>query len=176
MLSLRASGSSSNVFRISFNASAVFEQLDRARGLLDDLTPIHEDVSEYMVKATRDRFRSSTAPDGTRWRQKAPTTLAAYLARGDGNRRKPLIGPSGRLGKEIAKLATRDGAEIGSALEYSGVMQEGARKGAFGKTRGGRPVPWGDIPARVWLGISSEDERNILDIVDRAIGDEIGNS
>ncbi|WP_242095490.1 phage virion morphogenesis protein [Sphingomonas sp. CROZ-RG-20F-R02-07] len=154
------------MFSLQFNASAVFDQLDRARAVLDDLTPINEDIGEYMVKATRDRFVSSTAPDGSRWRKKSPTTIAAYLARGDGNRPNPLIGPSGRLGKEIAKLVARDAVEIGSALEYSGVMQDGAAKGAFGSTKTGRPVPWGDIPARVWLGISAEDERNILDIVD----------
>lgn len=162
------------MIRIEFNTSAVFDRLDRARATLDDLTPLHQDITDYMVKATRDRFRTSTAPDGTRWRQKSPVTLATYLARGDGNRPKPLIGPSGRLGKEIAGLATRGAAEIGSALEYSGVMQNGAAKGAFGATRNGRPVPWGNIPARVWLGISAEDERNILDIVDEHVEDALG--
>ena len=98
---------------------------------------------------------------------------AAYLSQGDGNRPKPLIDPSGHLGKEIASLVTRDAAEIGSSLEYSGVMQGGAKKGAFGKTNMGRPVPWGDIPARVWLGISGEDERNILDIVDDHLAEAI---
>lgn len=159
---------------LEFNASAVFDQLDKARGALDDMTPVFDDIAEYMVKSTRDRFVSSTAPDGTRWRKKSPTTLAAYLARGDGNRPKPLIGPSGRLGKEIAQLVTRDSAEIGSALEYSAVMQNGAKKGAFGKGRNGRPVPWGDIPARVWLGISAEDERNILDIIDEHLEEAVG--
>jgi phage gpG-like protein len=154
------------MIKFEFSAAPVFVQLDRARAKLDDMTPVYEDISEYMIKATRDRFGSSTAPDGTRWREKRPSTLAAYLARGDGNRPKPLIGPSGRLGKEIAKLVTRDSAEIGSVLEYSAVMQNGAKKGAFGKGSNGRPVPWGDIPARVWLGISTDDEKTILDIVD----------
>lgn len=161
------------MIKLEFNASAVFDRLDQARAALDDLTPINQDIAKYMVGATRDRFVSSTAPDGTRWRKKSPTTLAAYLARGDGNRPKPLIGPSGRLGKEIASLVTRDAAEIGSALEYSAVMQDGAKKGAFGKGRNGRPVPWGDIPARVWLGISAEDERNILDIVDEHLEEAV---
>ena len=161
------------MIKLEFNASAVFDRLDQARASLDDMTPIFDRIAEYMVPATKKRFVSSTAPDGTRWRKKSPTTLAAYLARGDGNRPKPLIGPSGRLGKEIAQLVTRDSAEIGSALEYSGVMQDGAKKGAFGKGRNGRPVPWGDIPARVWLGISADDEKNILDIVDEHVGEAI---
>lgn len=162
------------MIKLEFNASAVFDRLEKARAALDDLTPVHKDIAEYMVKATRDRFRSSTAPDGTKWRKKQPSTLAAYLARGDGNKPRPLIGPSGRLGKEIAKLVTRDAVEIGSSLEYSGVMQGGAKKGAFGKTRTGGDIPWGVIPARVWLGISTEDERNILDIVDEHLAEELG--
>lgn len=162
------------MFRLDFNSAAIFDQLDKARAAFDDLTPVHSDIATHMVKATRGRFVSSTAPDGTRWRDKRPATLAAYLARGDGKRPKPLIGPSGRLGREIAKFATRESAEIGSALEYSGVMQDGAKKGAFGIGRNKRPVPWGDIPARVWLGISAEDEKNILDIVDEFMDVAIG--
>lgn len=157
------------MIKLEFNASAVFDRLERASARLTDLTPVHEDIGEYMTEATKDRFRSSTAPDGTRWLAKRPATLAAYLARGEGNKPKPLIGASGRLGKEIAKLVSRDAVEIGSALEYSAVMQHGAAKGAFGKTRTDRPIPWGDIPARVWLGISAEDESNILDIVDEHV-------
>lgn len=155
------------MIKLEFNASVVFDALARASGRLDDLTPVYADIGEYMIEATKQRFRTSTAPDGTRWRDKRPATLASYLARGDGNRPKPLIGPSGRLGREIAKLVSRDAVEIGSALEYSAVMQDGAGKGAFGSTRTGRPVPWGDIPARVWLGISGENERAILAIVDQ---------
>ena len=162
------------MIQFEFEAASVFAQLDRARALLADMTPVYQDIGEYMVKATRDRFLTGTAPDGSRWRQKSPTTLAEYIRRGDGNRPNPLIGPSGRLGKEIAVLVTKDSAEIGSSLIYSGVMQFGAAKGAFGTTSRGGPVPWGDIPARPWLGISAEDERNILDVVDEHLDEAMG--
>lgn len=154
------------MIRIEFNVAPLLARLEHARDTLSDMTPINQEIGEYMVKATRDRFRSSTAPDGTRWQPKKPATIARYKARGDGNRPKPLIGPSGRLGREITQIATRDQVEIGSTLEYSGVMQGGAKKGAFGTDRRGRPLPWGDIPARVWLGISDLDERRIIEIVD----------
>lgn len=162
------------MIKITFNASAAIARLDQARAVLTDMTPVNRDIGEYMIKATRDRFPAGTAPDGTRWRQKSPTTLANYLRRGDGPRPNPLIGPSGRLGREIALLVTRDAAEIGSALEYSAVMQEGAAKGAFGRTRRGGPIPWGDIPARVWLGISAKDESTIIEIVDEHLAEAVG--
>jgi len=88
---------------------------------------------------------------------------------------KTLIGPRPqRLSREALRAASRSGAVIGSALIYSRVMQEGAAKGAFGTDRRGRPVPWGRIPARVWLGVSAADETAIVEIadeyVDRALG------
>lgn len=149
-----------------FNPEALIVRLGEASRTLADMTPIHQEIGEYMVEATRDRFRTSTAPDGSAWQAKRPATIARYLARGDGNKTKPLIGPSGRLGKEIAAIPERDQVEVGSALEYSGVMQDGAEKGAFGSDSKGRLLPWGRIPARVWLGLSDSDERSILDIVD----------
>ena len=154
------------MFTVEFQADPVFRKLDAARAVLTDMTPVYQDIGEHMVEATRDRFRTGTAPDGTKWRAKSPATLAAYLARGDGNRPDPLIGASRRLSREIQQLTTRDSVEIGSSLEYSAAMQHGVAKGAFGKTSRGAPIPWGNVPARVWLGISETDERNILDIVD----------
>lgn len=162
------------MIRIQFNADAVFQHLDRTRAALSDMTPVYQDIGEYMIKATRDRFPAGTAPDGTKWRAKSPATIARYLRDKDGNRPNPLIGPSGRLGKEIASTVTKNSAEIGSNLEYSAVMQFGAGKGAFGTSARGRPIPWGDIPARPWLGISTADEAVIIDIVDEHLEEALG--
>ena len=53
-------------------------------------------------------------------------------------------------------------------------MQEGAAKGAFGNDKRGRPVPWGRIPARVWLGISAADETAIVEIAEEYLAGELG--
>lgn len=162
------------MIRIVFNTDALAARLTQGRRVLGDLTPVHQEIGEYLVDATKQRFIDGKAPDGTAWRAKSAATLARYKRQGDGNRPKPLIGPSGRLGREIGMAADRGSVEIGSALEYSGVMQDGAAKGAFGNDKRGRPLPWGDIPARVWLGLSPDDETNILDIVDEAIAAGLG--
>ena len=62
---------------------------------------------------------------------------------------------------------TPDGSsvEIGSNMPYSAVMQFGAKRGAFGQSSNGSPIPWGDIPARPFLGISSQDELNIREAI-----------
>lgn len=154
------------MFRIIFNGTPIVEALRSAQERLADMTPVHQDIGEYMIEATKGRFRAGIAPDGSSWAPKRPATIERYRRLGDGNLTKPLVGPSRRLSNEIVMSADRSAVEIGSNLEYSGVMQEGAAKGQFGVDRHGRPIPWGNIPARVWLGISDVDERNILDIVD----------
>ena len=45
----------------------------------------------------------------------------------------------------------------GSPLVYAGTQQFGAEEGSFGSASGGRPIPWGDIPAREFLGLSDAD-------------------
>lgn len=41
----------------------------------------------------------------------------------------------------------------------------GAKRGAFGVSRRGGPLPWGDIPARPFLGLSADDRKTIEEIV-----------
>lgn len=149
-----------------FNTSAAAEAIRRTMSQMEDMTPLFQDVTEYMIEATRRRFITGTAPDGTKWAPKKQSTLDRYKRLGYGNLRKTLIGPGKRLSREVVGAASRSGAVIGSALIYSGVMQEGAAKGEFGTDKRGRPIPWGRIPARVWLGISAEDERAIAEIAD----------
>lgn len=154
------------MFHIEFKYEAVANALREAATRLDDMTKLNDDIGEYVVEATKERFRKGVDPDGKAWLPKKQATRDRYIANKDGDRPDPLIGPSKRLSSEINSLVARNSVEIGSNLEYSGVMQGGARKGAFGTDSRNRPLPWGDIPARVWLGLSAEDERNIIDIVD----------
>ena len=54
---------------------------------------------------------------------------------------------------------------IGSPRIYASTHQFGAKKGAFGQTARGAPIPWGDIPACLFLGISDDDGNYIIDAV-----------
>lgn len=153
------------MFKIDFKYQAVADALAEGSRRLGDMTPIHQGIGDYVTRVTKERFKKGVDPDGNAWTAKKQATIDRYKARGDGNRPDPLIGPSKRLGTEIAQYADAQGVEVGSALEYSSVMQNGAKKGAFGMA-GKRPIPWGDIPARVWLGLSQEDEAAIIVIAD----------
>lgn len=162
--------------KVDFNTTAVRDAIAAAKDKLEDMTPMFRDIAEYMVQATRKRFTLGQAPDGTSWAPKSEATLARYKRLGYGNLPRALIGPTRNLSRQIKRSADRNGAVIGSSLIYSRVMQEGAAKGAFGITMNGKrmvPIPWGRIPARVWLGVSQADETAIIDIVDEHLSGDL---
>lgn len=138
------------------------EALDHA---LSDMTPLYQELGELLTISTKDRFPTGEAPDGTTWAPKTQTTLDAYARRGDKASSRPLHGPSGLLSSQIYSDADPDGVEwgsVGSNLVYAAAMQFGMPKGYAGATRTGRPIPWGDVPARPFLGISDSDREGII--------------
>lgn len=62
-----------------------------------------------------------------------------------------------------------DFLEFGSSAVQSTVMQFGASRGDFGTMANGSPIPWGDIPARPFIGLSHDDEITINDILSENI-------
>lgn len=158
------------MYNVQFNAGRSREAIREAIAQLDDMTPVFQDIGEYMLEATRQRFAEGKAPDGSSWAPKRQSTLDRYKRLGYGSLTRPLIGPSRSLSRQIQKVVSKDGVVIGSSLIYSGVMQDGAERGAFGTNARGSPIPWGRIPARTWLGISRDDETAIVEIVDEHLG------
>lgn len=141
-------------------AEALFAALDAA---LTDMTPVMDDLGELLTTSTKDRFPTGTAPDGTKWAPKSPTTLNRYGAK-KSNRvdSRPLFGPTGLLSQQIFSESGATEVSWGSNLIYSAVMQFGAAKGAFGTMANGASIPWGNIPARPFIGVSATDEANII--------------
>lgn len=78
--------------------------------------------------------------------------------------KKPLV-DLGLLQATIGYDADADRVLVGSPMEYAGTHQFGAVQGALGRTRRNVPIPWGDIPARPFLGVSNADRDGILEIL-----------
>lgn len=136
-------------------------QDDRLSAHLSDLTPFYQEAGEIVLVSTKQRFIDGIAPDGSRWAPNSLVTLA---------RKKPgqpvLWGESGNLRTEIHAEAGPDGLVWGTGAttaDYAATQQFGAAQGAFGRTKFNGPIPWGNIPARPFLGISQEDKSNLLD-------------
>ena len=140
------------------NQTAMTGAFRRLAATAGNLRPALDDIGERLAESTKRRFSTSTAPSGKHWKKNRPSTLA--------RKKNPL--PLVRLGDlqdTIHYRASGQRLEVGSPMIYAAAQQFGARRGAFGKTRHGVPIPWGDIPARPFLGISRQDSSNILDIL-----------
>ena len=154
------------MFTVEIKNDAVSAGLVQLAAQMGDMSPVMNQIGEYLVMSTKERFKKGTSPEGAKWAPKSPTTLARYGAR-KSNRVdiRPLFGPSGMLSTQIFHESTRDQTAVGSNLVYAAVMQFGAAKGQFGEMDNRSPIPWGNIPARPFLGISAEDETNILALI-----------
>lgn len=121
-----------------------------------NLTPVFADIGEYLVRTTKDRFRTQTAPDGTAWKPLSEL----YRKRKKRNKDK-ILTLDGYLSGTINYNAARDHVDVGSPMIYAGTHQFGAAKGSFGTTESGRPIPWGDISERPFLGLSIDDAAEV---------------
>lgn len=150
-----------------------------------DMRPVLREIGEDMTESTKQRFSTATDPDGNAWAPNSAVTLARYSSmfarKKDGEltkrsaaklaSKKPGTGETRALGTTINyQLQGDDAVAIGSPMVYAGTFHYGAKSGEFGfglyKTREGSfPLPWGDIPARPFLGASEEDKANIVDLV-----------
>ena len=161
---------------ISLDVSPALNALQNTAAKLGNLSPVHRAIGELLVDSTKQRFADSQAPDGSTWQSLSETTLMQYVstfgksnfgASGRINKagaarvqgRKPLIGESKSLSTQIFYEVSANGNEltVGSPMVYAAVQQFGQKKGASGTMKNGRPIPWGDIPPRPFIGLSTDD-------------------
>ena len=114
------------------------------------------EIGEELLKSTRARFSSKTGPDGETWADNTETTIARK------GRNNPLYASGMLQGQMRWQMAGGTAVEVGTNRIYGAVQQFGNPNNRFYNTPSGRPAP---IPARPYLGISSEDRAEILDIL-----------
>lgn len=153
---------------------SVFQRLAHA---VSDTTPIMRAIGTGLVANTHDRFDDAVDPDGNAWAPLDPVYAASK--RGPGILRESAM--RGGLQGSITYRAGRNQVTVGTNKVYGAIHQFGGvivpKHGQFlifhigGKLVKARSVT---IPARPYLGVSSEDRDMILDVVtgalDRAIG------
>lgn len=177
--------------RIEIDAGPVLAKLRELTQAAANPAPALREIGEALVETTKRRFDSSTGPGGERWAPNAEVTLLRYLNSFSGTRRKkdggltakgaarlgakkPLIGETRSLSSTIDYVVTGAVLEIGSPMIYAATQHFGAKRGSFGATKRGAPIPWGDIPPRPFLGLSDADQALVLDVIgdhlSRALG------
>ena len=144
---------------IEFNDAQVIAALAKISAHLDDLSPLMNRIGLFMVTTTENRFARTEAPDGSQWAPRSETTIKHYGR--TGQRFGPVLHKTGELSQSIFHRYDATSTTIASNLRQSAVMQFGAAKAAFGPR-----TPWGNIPARPYIGMSETDRVGILERVD----------
>src|SRR5690554_25874 len=150
--------------KVTYNDLEIRTALDGLLSKMNDLTPALRDMGEELMLSTKQRFAKSESPDGDAWAPNSPVTLARKKGT------SPLIGESRRLRNEISYSVKNGELLIGSPMVYAAVQHFGASRGQFGKNKRNSPIPWGNIPARPFLGLSDTDKENVLDIIQEHLG------
>jgi phage virion morphogenesis protein len=142
---------------LEFDNSQVLAAIRGALAELADPRPMLLDIGEGLVNSTRDRFSAQRGPDGQAWQTLSPR----YLETKSPNPGK-ILQRRGDLVRQIFPQVQGTTLLVGTDRVYGAVHQFGALKGKFGKTKRGAPIPWGDIPARPFLGVSDDDANEII--------------
>lgn len=148
------------MFTVELKADQFTGALEGLAGRMEDLTPLMEQIGEYLTRSTKQRFAEGKGPDGTDWATNSPVTLARKAGA------KPLI-DTRTLSQGIHHEAGADFVEVGSNTVQAAMMQFGGTKAQF-------PHLWGDIPARPFLGISDADETALVALVEDYLTETLG--
>lgn len=164
----------------------VIDVLNNLEATLEKPNALLADMGEYLTASTQDRFRTSTAPDGSKWQANSESTYLSIL----GNKhsddhgklstkgvsrvtsKRPLVG-DGTLMRDIHYQMSGNLLLVGSNLIYAATHQFGATI----KAKNGKSLSWkiGEIsvfvkqvkiPAREYLGISIADEKELYAIIE----------
>ena len=176
--------------RLDIDDGNVRQVLRQLREAVDDMTPAMKAVAGQLETSAKNRFLTKKAPDGSTWARLATATQRRRLKKG--RRRNDKLVFSGALRDSIHSDFDSRSAVVGTDAPYGRTHQEGAERGEFGsfsivragiagrrqrllgqavkagltsRRRAGIPIPWGDIPARPFLGLSADDREDIVDII-----------
>lgn len=151
-------------------ADAIRERLREVSSRVSNLSPILKAIGDRIVEQTKRRFEAGgPAPDGTPW--KKPITPNPKRVR--------TLTVSGHLRDSIRyQMMGRNAVAIGTNRVYAAIHQLGGRTAASvirPRRKKALKTPYGlfkkvnhpgsVIPARPFLGVSAENSREILDII-----------
>jgi phage gpG-like protein len=145
---------------------------------VSNMQPILKAIGEDIMERTKQRFGTSTGPDGLRWQGNSIATIQAMLASArarkggvlkNGNLSKKvqtglagkkLLVDSGSLARQFHVSANANSVTVGNSMIYAAIHQFGGKAGK------GKKVT---IPARPFLPVKSDgslypqEQRLVLD-------------
>lgn len=141
--------------RITLDDTNARRLLRKAAIAVRSFRPAMEDIGHYLTREADKRFKTEKDPDGNDWAE----LTVAYSKRKSSQRRaiQKKLQVSGRLRASIIYQATDDEVSIGTNAVYARRHQLGG----------------GGIPARPFLGVNDDDQREIGLIISDYINDSL---
>lgn len=115
-----------------------------------------DQIGEASVREIKMHFINQKSPEGVPWKP-------SKRALADPSR--PTLLHTLKLLNSITYKRSSGAVEAGTDDIRAGTLNFGAKKGQYGATRTGTPIPFGDIAARKFIGVSSQNEIKVRDIV-----------
>ena len=158
------------MIKLELQDQALQQALAGVAARLGNMAPALDRVGQRLVEGTRSGIEAGRDWAGRPFAPNSPTTL--LRKRGT----KPLI-DSGMF-KSVHLSHQVQGSS--SVLVQAGgvqaaVLQFGAKRGQFGKTKRNAPIPWGDIPARPYFPDDAAAQGPALATVTEYLRDVLAN-
>ncbi len=151
-------------FTIAVQDEQVRAALNALASRVQNMQPVLQGIGEDIVERAKHRFDTSTGPDGVPWKPNSAATLAmlaanlgkGYRKRGGGLNskgaariagKKPLIGESGDLRRQIMARAGALSVTVSASPVYAAIQQFGGKAGRGHKVT---------IPARPFLPVRQD--------------------
>lgn len=150
-----------DIISIDYDSQPVADLLDKLLTKVDDPKPAMMEIATFLEERTRDHFDNEEDPDGNAWAPLTATTLKRKVAKGTPTD-KILHGLSLHLRDTIYPFWSADqaGVSTGPGTEaYAATHQ-------FGDDER-------NIDARPYLGLSDDDEAEVVDILNEYLAGNI---
>ena len=161
---------------VNIDMSDLEAAMTRLREAAQDTTPIMRRCAGVLAGAAEDAFDDEADPvTGARWQPLAASTAVARTAAGHAGK---ILQLTGSRASSLERDFGRNYAVVGTNKEYAAAHQFGATtKPHVIRARNGKALkipgvgfrrsvnhPGSTIPARPFLGIGPDDEKDLLDI------------
>lgn len=161
---------------VNIDTSDLEAAISRLREKAQDTTPIMRRCAGVLAGAAEDAFDDEADPvTGAKWQPLAASTAAARAAKGHSGK---ILQLTGSLASSLERDFGRTYAVVGTAKPYAVAHQFGAvTKPHVIRARNGKALkipgvgfrrsvnhPGSTIPARPFLGIGPDDEKELLEI------------
>ncbi|CUB06609.1 phage virion morphogenesis protein [Marinomonas fungiae] len=146
-----------NSIQIRHNTDEILEAFNQLLARSDNLAPVMKDIEGVLADATERAFDEESSPDHDPWPNLSAFTQSQRTEKGYWPGQ--ILQRSGRLAAGIETDSDSDSAYIGTNVIYAAIQQFG------GTTSPNSMIPNKDIKPRPFIGLGSEDEEEILDIL-----------